>query len=318
MIVVSEWMDLEGLKLMRQIPGELLYEPEWWAHEEILKHGIRKAQGLVIRNNTRVTNEVLDQAPLLKVIGRLGAGLDNIDMQACHNRHVQVVYARGANAIPVVEYVLGALLYGMRPWLEWARQTKAGTWQRQLGGRELNGKTLGVIGLGDIGSRVARAARILGMTVEAFDPHLAPFHALITDGTVSPVTNVEDLVEHADALTIHAPLRPDTYHMLNQATMARFKTEAILINTARGALIDESALVDLMKEDRLGMVFLDVRESEPPGLPDPLARFEKIVLTPHLAGLTGEAQARTTALVLEDVVRVLTGRVPRSPVRFRP
>lgn len=318
MIVVSEWLDLVGLDLMRQIPGELLYEPEWWAHEEILKHGIRNAQGLVIRNNTRVTQEVLDEAPLLKVIGRLGVGLENINIKACHNRQVQVVYARGANAIPVVEYVLGALLYGMRPWLDWARQTKAGTWQRQLGGRELNGKTLGIIGLGDIGSRVARAARTLGMKVEAFDPHLAPFHALIADGTVSPVTNVEDLVERVDALTIHAPLKPDTYHMLNQVTMARFKTDAILINTARGALIDEAALVSLMEENRLGAVFLDVRESEPPALPDPLTRFEKIVLTPHLAGLTYEAQARTTALVLEDVTRVLAGRPPRSPVRFLP
>ncbi len=171
------------------------------------------------------------------------------------------------------------------------------------------------MGLGDIGSRVARAARVLGMSVESYDPHLAPFHALIADGTVTPAATLEELLEHSDALTLHAPLRADTHHLLNHDTLPLLKPGALLINTARGQLINEGALVKVLEENRLGGAFLDVREVEPPPLPDPMAAFPRAILTPHLAGLTKEALTRTTLLVLEDVMRVLTGRPPRSPVR---
>lgn len=316
MILVSEWMDDQGLDLLHKIPQEFVYEPEVWSDPSRLMDLVGEAEGLVVRNNTRVTADLLDAAPDLKVVGRLGVGLDNIDLDACQTRRIIVVYARGANAIAVVEYVLSALLYAARPWIDWSQHTKQGAWQRRLGGREVHGKTLGVVGLGDIGSRVARAGRLLGMNVEAYDPHLAPFHALIADGTVTAANTLEDLLEHTDALTLHAPLRPETYHLINQATLSHMNLGSTLINTARGPLIDEAALVDQLEQQRLGHVFLDVREFEPPSLPDPLAAFPQVWVTPHLAGLTDEALARTTALVLEDVVRTLTGRPARSPVRW--
>lgn len=316
MVVISEWMDNRSFELVRQIPRPCLYEPDLWAKPVQLADALKQAEALVVRNNTRVTVDLVDQAPHLKVVGRLGVGLDNIDLNACLAHRVCVVYARGANAIPVVEYVLGALLYGIRPWIDWSDETKHGAWQRTLGGQELHGKTLAIIGLGDIGSRVARAAHMLGMAVEAFDPHLTPFHALIADGTVTPMTTLEELVERSDALTLHAPLRPETYHILNHKTMARFKPGSILVNTARGGLIDEMALADFLERGRLGAVFLDVREHEPPSLPDRLAQFTQVKLTPHLAGLTDEATWRTASLVLEDVARILTGRLPLSPVRL--
>lgn len=316
MIVVSEWIDDHGLDLLRQLPVEYSYDPEIWSDLPALKQRLANAQALIVRNHTHVGADLLNAAPFLQVVGRLGVGLDNIDLGACQSRRVMVVYARGANAPAVVEYVLGALLHSMRPWLNWSSDTKLGAWQRRLGGREIYGKTLAVIGLGDIGSRVARAARALGMTVEAYDPHLAPFHALIADGTVTPIATLEELLPRADAVTLHAPLRPETYHLLNRDTLTSIESGATLINTARGGLIDEDALLEQLQEQRLGPIFLDVRETEPPALPDPLASFPQVHLTPHLAGLTQEALWRTTTLVLEDVARVLTGRPPRSPVRW--
>ena len=317
MILLSEWMDDQGLDLLRQIPDTVVYEPEAWSDPIVLADLAADADALIVRNNTRVTASFLDQAPLLKVIGRLGVGLDNIDLDACQARRITVVYARGANAIAVVEYVLQALLYSARPWIDWTHRTKQGAWQRRLGGGEVYGKVLGVVGMGDIGSRVARAGRQLGMQVLSYDPHLAPFHALIADGTVSAANTLEELLASSDAVTLHAPLRPETYHLLDSQALASVKHGSVLINTARGALIDEEALVEQLEKQQLRHVFLDVRESEPPALPDRLAAFSQVHLTPHLAGLTNEALGRTTALVLEDVVRVLTGRPPRSPVRWR-
>ncbi|MCY0899152.1 MAG: hydroxyacid dehydrogenase [Firmicutes bacterium] len=316
MILVTEWLDQEGLALLEALPWPSSYEPEGWARPERLGGALPSAEALVVRNATRVTVDLLQQAPHLKVVGRLGVGLDNIDLDACQARRINVVYARGANAISVVEYVLSALLYAFRPWLQWVEETKSGTWHRHRGGREIHGKTLGIVGLGDIGSRVARAARFLGMTVEGYDPHLAPFHALIADNTVSPQASLEDLLAHADAVTLHAPLRPENVHLIDEHALAAMKPGAVLINTARGGLVDEAALVAALQANRLGPVFLDVREHEPPPQPDPLAAFTNVHLTPHLAGLTVESHLRTTSLVLEDVVRVLTGRPPRSPVRW--
>ncbi len=316
MILIGEWMDDEGLELIRQIPRKSVYHPELWLNPQMGSDLLRDAEALIIRNNTQITEAFLNKTPHLKVIGRLGVGLDNIDLDACQRHRIIVVYARSANAIPVVEYVLQALLYGMRPWIDWSPSTKQGLWQRQLGGREIYGKTLGIVGLGDIGSRVARAAHMLGMNVESYDPHLAPFHALVADGTVTPAATLEELLEHVDALTLHAPLRADTQHLLNRTTLPLLKPDALLINTARGRLIDEAALVEELEQNHLGGAFLDVREVEPPPRPDPLAAFTRVKLTPHLAGLTKEALARTTLLVLEDVMRVLTGRPPRSPVRW--
>ncbi|PSR23355.1 MAG: phosphoglycerate dehydrogenase [Sulfobacillus acidophilus] len=316
MIVVSEWLDDYGLDLLSQLPIKHVYNPDLWSSVGALHNELHGARALIIRNQTRVDGDLLDAAPRLQVIGRLGVGLDNIDVNACQAHRVVIVYARGANAPAVVEYVLGALLHSMRPWLDWSTNTKSGAWSRRLGGREIYGKTLGVVGLGDIGSRVARAARALGMNVEAYDPHLAPFHSLIADGTVTPIATMEELLQRADAITLHASLRPETYHLLNHQTLSYIQPGSILINTARGSLIDEAALVQQLQDQRLGPVYLDVREVEPPPLPDPLARYAQVHLTPHLAGLSQESRLRTTTLVLEDVVRVLTDRPARSPVRW--
>lgn len=318
MILVSEWVDPKGLELLKQLPYPTSYQPDLWADVEALKAAMGKAHALVVRNRTCVSQELLDAAPQLRVVGRLGVGLDNIDAQSLQQHHVPLVYARGANALAVVEYVLSALLYSARPWLDWTHRTRMGEWKRDLGGQEIHGKILGIVGVGDIGSRVARAARSLGMTVKAYDPHLAPFHALMADGTITSESSLGDLLIQSDALTLHAPARRETRHLLNADTFPLMKPDAHLINTARGSLIDESALEALLKRGHLGQVFLDVRETEPPPTPDTLSLFPNVYLTPHLAGLTEEALARTASLVLEDVMRVLTGRPPQSALRSTP
>jgi len=276
---------------------------------------LAQATAWVVRNRTPVTAPWLLKAPRLQVIGRLGVGLDNIDLAACRERGLPVVYAKSANAAAVVEYVLTALLWSVRPWIDWVPRTKAGEWNRRLGGHELFGRTLGILGLGDIGSRVARTAHQLGMRIVAYDPHVSPYHALASDGTVMLVDSLEAVLEMADAVTLHLPQNPHTWHLMNASRLERMKPQATLINTARGGLIDEQALYAVLSQGHLRHVFLDVREEEPPPEPDPLATVSRVYLTPHIAGLTEEALVRTTRLVLDDVRLVLEGKPARNVVR---
>lgn len=313
MIVVAERLDPEALALLHG-EHEVHADADLHARPAELRAALADAAALIVRNATRVDAELLDAAPRLRVVGRVGVGLDNLDLAALRARGVPATWTPGSNAVSVAEYTLGALLELFRRYRAATAAVRAGGWPRvEFGGLELSGRTLGIVGLGDIGSRVARLARAFGMRVVASDP------AVERVGPVARELGVEllplpELLTRCDALTLHAPLTESTRGLIGEEALARLRDDALFVNTARGGLVDEAALARALAAGRLAGVALDVRDPEPPGPDDPLARFERVILTPHVAGVTREALRRGSLRAAEDVLRVLRGEAPRWPV----
>lgn len=305
-ILITEWMPA-GIDLLRDA-GETLYDSDLWHDRPRLLSLMERCDALVVRNQTQVNAEVLDHAPGLKVVGRLGVGLDNLDLGALRERGVTVVTGGSANAISVAEYALAAMLALARKLNAADAATKRGGWDRAAfgSGAELHGKTLGLIGLGDIGARVARRADAFGMRVIAHDPLLTPAHFAPAELGVALLA-LDDVLRRSDFVSLHVPLLASTRHLIDAQRLALMKPTAVVINTSRGGIVDEAALADALRAGRLGGAALDVREHEPPGLDDPLAAFPTVLLTPHIAGLTHESQTRVCTAVAQDVARVLRG-----------
>jgi phosphoglycerate dehydrogenase-like enzyme len=262
---------------------------------------------LVVRAQTRVDRELLQVAPRLRVVGRLGVGLDNLDLDALRERGIAVAHAAGLNARSVAEYVIGAALDLARGLARADRNVRAGRWERPPG-FELHGRTIGIVGLGATGSAVARLARALGMRVVGFDP-------LVT----RPIAGLQrvaldEVLSTAQIVTLHVPLSPQTRKLIGARELSLLQPGALLINASRGGVIDEAALIEALQHGRLGGAALDVREQEPPPLPDPLAGLDHVLLTPHLAGRSAQAEATVARSVLTDVRRILDGMEPRGPV----
>ncbi len=317
MIVVSEALHPDAWAHLTQYAdahGGLVGEADWWQQRDTLKQHLAHATALIVRNQTQVNEDLLVAAPSLKIVGRVGVGLDNLEQAALKDRGIMATWAPGTNAASVAEYVLGAMLTLSRRFSHNTTQVQAGQWDRQGGrGTEILGKTLGIIGLGDIGSRLAKRAQAFGMTVIAHDPVLhASSFAVQEYGIV--LASLEDVLTRSDYLSLHAPLLPSTKHLINAQTLGLMKPTGILINTSRGGLVDERALAQALKDGKLAGAALDVREQEPPEQPDLLANFDNVILTPHIAGVTFEASRRTSMHVVHDVLRVLNGKRPMSPV----
>ena len=308
-IVVTELMWPAGLGLLRT-SGPTLYDDRLFRLRPRLLSHLEDCQALVVRNQTQVDQELLAAAPALKVVGRLGVGLDNLDLVTLGQRAIVVVSAGNANATSVAEYALAAMLVLARRLISADASTRAGAWDRAgHTGTELHGKTLGLIGLGDVGARVARRASALGMRLLAFDPALTPTHLAAAEFGVQ-LLPLEDVLRQSDFISLHVPLTQATRHLMNRASLALVRPTAYLINTSRGGVVDEAALAAALRDRRLAGAALDVREIEPPGADDPLAGLENVLLTPHVAGLTQEAQDRTCTAVAQDVLRVLDGQPP--------
>jgi D-3-phosphoglycerate dehydrogenase len=286
---------------------EIDHRPEIWRHRSELLQAVAGCAALVVRAQTRVDRELLEAAPSLQVVGRLGVGVDNLDLDALRERGIAVAYAAGLNARSVAEYVIGAALDLARGLARADRGVRAARWERPPA-FELRGRTIGVVGLGATGSAVARLARALGMHVVGFDP-------LIT----RPIAGLrrmalDDVLSTADIVTLHVPLIPHTRKLIGARELSLLQPGAMLINAARGGVIDEAALLDALQHGRLGGAALDVREQEPPPVPDPFAGLDQVLLTPHVAGRSAEAEAAVARSVLTDVRRILEGKEPRGPV----
>ncbi len=279
---------------LRPLAGlEVEERTELWRNRGALLEAVAGAHGLVVRNQVRVDVELLDAAPGLRVIGRLGAGLDNLDLDALRDRGVSVVHGGGLNARAVAEYVIGAALDLARRLARSDREVRGGGWHRRVG-FELKGKTLGVIGLGATGAETARLGLAMGMTGLGFDPHLEP-----PEGVAA--TSLDDLLVHAHVLSLHVPLTRATRGLIGARELELLPDGAIVINAARGGVVDEAALLAALESGHLGGAALDVREQEPPPSGDPLAARDDVLLTPHLAGLTLESQQAIAAHVLTGV-----------------
>ncbi len=307
-IVISEFMDAAALADLAA-DYEVVYDPELVDRPADLEALLPEARALIVRNRTRVDGALLDAAPRLKVVGRLGVGLDNIDLEACARRGVAVCPATGAGSVSVAEYVIATMLALLRGGAYGCKAAMiAGRWPRTaLVGREAAGRRLGLIGFGAIAREVAKRAAALEMVVLAHDPYVAPDDEA---WRLAESLDLPELLSAVDVVSLHLPLLAETRNLVDAAALAHLKPEAIVINAARGGILDEEALIAALRAGRLAGAALDVFATEPLGA-DAAARFADVpnlILTPHIAGITQESNARTGALTAAQVRAHLEGR----------
>ena len=305
-IVVCEFMDGAAVEALKQ-RFEVDYRPKLVDDPAGLEAALQWADGWIVRNRTQVRGRLLEAAANVKVIGRLGVGLDNIDLAACEARGIEVIPATGANAESVAEYVITAALMLLRGAYASTKAMEAGTWPRQTLslGREAAGKVLGVIGLGSIGRLTAAKARAMGMRVIAHDPQLSAADKAWSEVGGAPRA-LDELLRESDVVSLHIPLTPETRGLLGRERLATMKRDAVVINTARGGIIDEAALATMLREGRLAGAALDVFDNEPLAAGSPLVGAPRLVLTPHIAGVTVEANERVSALIAQRVGEALS------------
>ncbi len=305
-IVISEFMDAPAVETLRA-RFDVDYRPKLVDDAAALEEALAWADAWIVRNRTQVRGRLLESAGNLRVVGRLGVGLDNIDLAACEARHIEVIPAMGANAESVAEYVVTAALMLLRGAYGSSRAVEAGTWPRQMlsQGREASGKVMGLVGIGSIGRLTGRKARAMGMRVIAHDPNVpATAEAWRELGTLPYA--LDELLRESDVVSLHVPLVPGTRGLLSREKLWLMKHDAIVINTARGGIIDEEALAAMLREGRLGGAALDVFEHEPLAAGSPLVGAPRLLLTPHIAGVTLEANERVSAMIAERVAAFLT------------
>jgi (S)-sulfolactate dehydrogenase len=306
-ILVSEYLPDEYLELLRTV-HDVEYDPDLCTDRGRLLARMSGVEALFTRNRTRVDDELLASGHDLRVIGRLGVGLDNIDMNGCERAGVQVISALGENAVSVAEYAIGAMLVLVRGVYGMTSSMVAGKWPRQghAFGHELMGKTLGLVGYGSIARQVATRAAGLGMEIVAHDPFVPADDAA---WALVRSVDLEGLLATSDVISVHVPLSDDTRNLIDGPALGRMKPTAILINTSRGGIVDETALADALLDGKLGGAALDVFASEPLG-PEPAAVFATVpnlLLTPHVAGNTRESVDRVARTIAEQVMTVLAG-----------
>ncbi len=305
MIVVCEFITPSGLQRLQRSGLEVHYDPHLWKDREALKARLAGATALIVRNQTQVNAELLAAAPRLRVVGRLGVGLDNIVQPDLKAAGVQLYFARGINANGVAEYVMAAMLHLARNIAGAAAHVAEGGWNRAaFGGFELAGKTLGLVGLGEVGLRVARRARAFGMQVVASDPMRLPWESAVEDLEIELVSTPE-VLRRAQFLSLHAPLTPETKELIRAETLAAMPRGSFLINTARGELVQQADLVAALRSGHLAGAVLDVVDPEPLPPEHLLRGVENLWITPHVAGLTAEAQEAVGLRVAEGVLNIL-------------
>ncbi|HEX7100163.1 MAG TPA: phosphoglycerate dehydrogenase [Acidimicrobiia bacterium] len=269
------------------------------------------AEGLIVRSATQVDAEMIAAAPRLRVIGRAGIGVDNIDLAAATEAGIVVVNAPQANIISAAEHTLALMLAQARNIPRADSTLRSGVWERaRFEGVELHGKTLGIIGLGRIGSLVAQRARAFGMNILGHDPYVSQEHWRRLGVTM---VDLDTLLSTADFITVHLPLTADTKGLLGKDALARLKPSARIINASRGGIIDEEALAEAIREGRIAGAALDVFSKEPL-TQSPLFELDQVVVTPHLGASTAEAQDKAGSDVAEAVVRTLRGELVLSAV----
>jgi len=298
-VVVADKLSEGGLRWLAE-HGDIEVVNVAGKGKDELEKALASAHALIVRSETRVTADLLTRAPHLRVIARAGTGVDTIDVPAATRRGIAVMNAPGANTVSAAEHALGLLLALVRhiPWA--ADSMRRGEWDRKrFEGRELRGKTMAVVGLGRIGGHVTQIARAFGMTVIGHDPFVSAERAAELQVRLLPI---EALLRAADVVTLHVALTDETRHLINAERLQLMKPTAFLINTARGELVDEAALADAIRGKKIAGAAIDVFAQEPLPADSPLRGLDRVILTPHLAASTAEAQERV-ALEIATAVR---------------
>jgi (S)-sulfolactate dehydrogenase len=304
-VVITEFMDAVAVASLAA-RFDVSYDATLVDRPAELKALLAEVDAVVVRNKTQVNSQLLDAAPRLKVVGRLGVGLDNIDLPGCKARGIEVIPATGANALAVAEYVIGTAMMLLRGAYVSTVAVSAGEWPRTAlsNGHEIAGKTLGVVGFGSIGRLAGGLARALGMNVVGFDAQIRADAPIWREEQTTPLP-FDELLRAADVVTLHVPLTPATRGLMGATKLALMKADAILINTARGGVVDEAALAAALNAGKLGGAALDVFEHEPLPAGSSLAGCPNLLLTPHVAGVTSESNVRVSTMIADKVALAL-------------
>lgn len=306
-ILISDGLDGRGQSILRDF-AEVVYHDKLSADELI--QIIPEYDALIVRGQTRVTDSVLDAASRLKVIGRAGVGVDNIDLEAAKKHRVTVVNAPTSTTAAVAELAFGLLLAVAREIPRADAGMKQGEWlKKQFEGIELSGKTLGIIGFGRIGMEVGRRAAAFGMNVVIYDPNVSEHE--LEHGNAEPVS-LQELFAWSDFISLHLPLNVQTRDLLGPMAFSQMKDGVRIVSTARGGIIDESALLAALNSGKVAGAALDVFEKEPPGLTD-LVSHPRVIATPHIGAQTLEAQSRAAEDIAGEVLAALRG----EPLRWK-
>jgi D-3-phosphoglycerate dehydrogenase len=303
-VIVCDTIDEKGIGILKNSGLQVDYLPEITNQDLISR--VKEYDVIVVRSRTKITKDVIASAVKAKIIARVGVGLDNIDVNEAQKRDIEVINAGEASVNAVSELVLGFMFALSRNIPIANNATKKGEWiKKDLMGGELKGKYLGIIGLGKIGRNVARLARGLRMNLIGYD--VVPIDKNFTQEVSLITTDLKTLLESSDFITCHVPFTEQTKHLINKDMLSKMKKDAFLINTSRGEVIDEQALVDCLKNKRIGGAALDVYEVEPPTNKE-LLELNNIICTPHIAAQTREGQELASTVIAEKIIQKLLER----------
>ena len=304
-ILIAEFIDERALPRLRAA-HDVRYDPTLVDDAPRLMLEAARADAIVVRNRTQVRGALLDALAQARVVGRLGVGLDNIDVAACERRGVTVIAATGANARSVAEYVLGTAMLLLRGAYASTPSVAAGEWPRTAlsSGRELGGKTLGLVGFGAIGQLTGRLARALGMDLVAFDAMMDVEHPAFGEVGARRL-DLGELLAAADVVSLHVPLVDGTRGLFGAERISAMKPGAVLVNTSRGGIVDEAALAAALRAGHLGGAAIDVFEREPLPASPHFEGCPNLLLTPHVAGVTAEANERVSFLIADKLLEAL-------------
>jgi len=312
-ILVSDPLSEEGLEILKEV-REFQIDVKTELKAETLKEVIKDYDALIVRSATKVTKDIISAAEKLKVIGRAGVGLDNVDLEAATQKGIIVMNTPAGNTISTAEHTMSMILALSRNIPQANSSTKQGEWKRsKFMGVELYNKILGIIGLGRIGSEVAKRALSFGMKVLAYDPFLSRG---VAESLGVEVVELKELLQNSDYITVHTPLTEETNHLLSTEEFSIIKRGARVINCARGGIIDEAALINAIKTGVVAGAAIDVFEKEPLSSESELLQLDNIVLTPHLGASTEEAQVNVAIEVAEIVRDALLGRGIRNAANY--
>lgn len=312
-VLVSDKLAPEGVKVLEGFPGiEVTVQTSWEPGELIEK--IRGYSGLVIRSATKVTEEVIEASDALKVVGRAGIGVDNVDQKAASKKGIIVMNTPTANTVTTAEHALSMMMALARKIPQATASMKQGKWEKsKFSGVELYEKTLGVIGIGNIGSILVRQAKGLGMSVIAYDPFISAERA---EQLGVELVELDDLFARADFISTHVPKTDQTYHLLRKENFEKMKAGVRIVNCARGGVVKEDDLVEAIKAGQVAGAALDVFEKEPLDPASPLVGIDEVILTPHLGASTAEAQMKVATEVAKQIGDFLTKGVVKNAVNI--
>ena len=304
-LLITEFMDPRAVAQLAAA-HDVLYDPALVDDAPRLLSEAARADAIIVRNRTQVRGALLAALSKVRVIGRLGVGLDNIDVTACEARGITVIPATGANALSVAEYVVASAMLLLRGSYQASAAVAAGQWPRNAlsSGRETAGKTLGLVGFGSIGQLTARLAQGLGMAVVAFDALMDKDHPIFAQTGVR-CAGLDEVISMSDVVSLHVPLVDSTRGLFSAERIASMKRGAALINTARGGIVDEVALAAALRSGQLGGAAIDVFGSEPLAAAPHFEACPNLLLTPHIAGVSAESNERVSFLIADKVLEAL-------------